>query len=86
MKFKKLISGLIGASLLAVSLTAPLNYEKCLNISYTANAVSISDLPSDYQYACDWIWQNRVEKEHSTENWNTIFDQIIAGKGTVNVI
>lgn len=86
MKFKKLISGLIGASLLAVSLTAPLNYEKCLNISYTANAVSISDLPSDYQYACDWIWQNRVEKEHSTENWNTIFDQIIAGKGTVNYV
>lgn len=84
MKLRKLASCLIGASLLTASLTVPFGNQ--VAVPYTANAVSISDFPSDYQYAADWIWQNRVEKEQSTARWNTIFDQIIAGKGTINYV
>ena len=83
MKLKKLISGIAVASLIAV--TSVPAYSS-LFVSCPASAVSISDLPSEYQYAADWIWQNRVEKEQSTARWNTIFDQIIAGKGTVNYV
>ncbi|MGN0677310.1 MAG: dockerin type I repeat-containing protein [Ruminococcus sp.] len=86
MKLKKLISGLIGVSLLAVSFTTPFNYENCLSIPYTANAVNISDLPSDYQYACDWIWENRIMGEKSVEAYDTILDQIVAGNGTLNYV
>ncbi len=83
MKLKKLISGIAVASLIAVTSVPAYN---SLFVSCPASAVSISDLPSEYQYAADWIWQNRVEKEKSTARWNTIFDQIIAGKGTVNYV
>lgn len=86
MKFKSIVSSLIGASIFAVSLTVPLNTEKRFVIPHYANAVSISEMPSEYQYAADWIWQNRIEKEQSTVRWNTIFDQIIAGKGTINYV
>ena len=39
--------------------------------------LTLADMPESYQYAADWIWQNRVEKEQSTARRNTIFDQII---------
>lgn len=52
----------------------------------TASAVSISDMPADFQYAADWIWTNRIEREQSTVRRNTIFDQIVAGKGTINYV
>ncbi|MBQ8927759.1 MAG: hypothetical protein IJ055_05755 [Oscillospiraceae bacterium] len=52
----------------------------------SASAVSLSDMPSEYQYAADWIWTNRIEREQSTVRRNTIFDQIVAGKGTINYV
>ena len=58
--------------------------------SFTAAAASISDMPSDYQYAADWIWNNRIVKENSlgssTGRYNNIFDMIVAGKGTINYV
>lgn len=48
--------------------------------------ITFADLPERYQYAADWIWENRVEKEQSTARWNTIFDQIVAGDGTLNYV
>lgn len=48
--------------------------------------ITINDMPSEYQYAADWIWQNRVVAEQSTVRRNTIFDQIIAGNGTLNYV
>ncbi len=55
-----------------------------------ASATTISDMPSRYQTAADWIWQNRVTREDSTgsraRRWNSLFDQIIDGKGTLNYV
>lgn len=52
----------------------------------TASAESISDMPTDFQFAADWIWSNRIDREQSTVRRNTIFDQIVAGKGTINYV
>lgn len=56
----------------------------------TASAATLSDMPSDYQYAADWIWNNRIMNEDSlgvkSKRWNSIFDQIVAGKGTINYV
>ena len=56
----------------------------------TACADSISDMPAKYQNAADWIWQNRVVRENSlgsqNRRWNSLFDQIIDGKGTLNYV
>ena len=55
-----------------------------------ACADSINDMPGKYQSAADWIWQNRVTKENSlgslSRRWNSLFDQIIDGKGTLNYV
>lgn len=48
--------------------------------------LTLADMPENYQYAADWIWQNRVEKEQSTARRNTIFDQIIAGNGELHYV
>ena len=52
----------------------------------TAEAASVSDLPTDYQSAADWIWNTRIVGEGSVVSHDTIYDQIIAGKGTLNYI
>lgn len=52
----------------------------------TAPELTMADFPSEYQYAADWIWDNRISAEKSTERRNTIFDQIVAGKGTINYV
>lgn len=58
-----------------------------LTTTTTVNeTLTIADLPADYQYAADWIWDNRINAEKSTERRNTIFDQIVAGKGTINYV
>ena len=83
MKNKKAISALLAAALCLTGISAqPFRQE----VSVTASAVSISDLPADFQYAADWIWTNRIEREQSTARRNTIFDQIVAGKGTINYV
>lgn len=48
--------------------------------------LTMADFPSDYTYAADWIWNNRIAVEKSTERRNTIFDQIDAGNGTINYV
>lgn len=52
----------------------------------TAPELTMADFPAEYQYAADWIWDNRITVEKSTERRNTIFDQIVAGKGTINYV
>ncbi|MDE7121148.1 MAG: hypothetical protein K2O42_03205, partial [Oscillospiraceae bacterium] len=57
------------------------------NISANAaDRITIADMPAEYQEACEWIWKNRIQAEQSMTAWNTIYDQIIAGKGTLNYI
>lgn len=48
--------------------------------------LTMADFPSDYTDAADWIWNNRIVAEKSTERRNTIFDQIDAGNGTINYV
>ena len=48
--------------------------------------LTMADFPSDYIDAADWIWNNRIAAEKSTERRNTIFDQIVAGEGTINYV
>ena len=50
------------------------------------SAVSIEEIPDEFIYASDWIWENRIIKEKLTEQYNTIFDQIISGNGVINYI
>lgn len=52
----------------------------------TVETFDLSDMPSDYTTAMEWIWTNRFEREGSTTRWNTIFDQIVAGDGTLNFV
>ncbi|MBR0484718.1 MAG: hypothetical protein IJJ69_08095 [Oscillospiraceae bacterium] len=48
--------------------------------------ITLADMPENYKAPMEWIWQNRFVREGSTVRQNTIFDQIIAGKGTLNFI
>lgn len=52
----------------------------------TAPELTMADFPAEYQYAADWIWDNRISVEKSTERRNLIFDQIVAGNGTINYV
>ncbi|MGN1403726.1 MAG: dockerin type I repeat-containing protein [Ruminococcus sp.] len=52
----------------------------------TVPELTMADFPAEYQYAADWIWDNRISAENSTVRRNTIFDQIVAGKGTINYV
>ena len=55
-------------------------------ITTTIEQIDLSDMPEEYKYALDWVWENRITAEKSTERWNTIFDQIDAGNGTLNYV
>ena len=52
--------------------------------------LTLADMPSDYTYAMEWIWNNRISAEDSTgtksQRYNGIFDQIIAGNGELNYV
>lgn len=80
----------LGAAALACTLLfTPFNSDHISieGTSVTASAAgSISDIPSDYLTACDWVWANRIEDEGWMTDWATIFDQIVAGNGTLQYI
>ena len=83
-KSKKVTAALLAGALCLTSYTAQsLTWQSSV---ISASAVTISDMPSEYQYAADWIWTNRIEREQSTVRRNTIFDKIVAGKGTINYV
>lgn len=48
--------------------------------------LTLADMPAEYKEAMEWVWTNRFVREGSTTRQNTIFDQIIAGKGTLNFV
>ncbi len=50
------------------------------------NTFSYEDIPQEYIEPLDWIWENRIVREQSTVRRNTIFDQIVDGKGTLNYV
>ena len=55
-------------------------------IRSTAYAADAAEVPSDVQTAYDWIWEHRIVPEATVKDRTTIFDQIIAGNGTLQYI
>ncbi len=51
-----------------------------------SNQITLNDIPLEYKESLEWIWNNRVVRERSTDRLNLIFDQIYAGKGTLNYV
>ena len=43
-------------------------------------------MPSNLKSSIEWVWNNRMVKEGSTNKRNIIFDQIFAGNGTLNYV
>jgi hypothetical protein len=86
---KKICAGLLSAVLGFTSLTGFQTLSGITTISnFSVSASSYSDIPSEYITACDWIWENRIYD--GVENWmmdyDTIYDQLIAGNGTINYV
>ena len=84
MKHNRLLTAVLSAAMCFSAVSFPQAYVPAEIIS--AEAEDINDMPADFQYAADWIWTNRIEREQSTVRRNTIFDQIVAGKGTINYV
>ena len=85
-KRNRMTATLLSAVLCLAPMAAELSGSVPVPAVMTASAASISDMPSEYQYAADWIWTNRIQAEQSTARRNTIFDQIVAGKGTIHYV
>lgn len=82
----RIAAALLAAAMCITPMAAQGRYDFSAPVTITASAESISDMPAEFQYAADWIWQNRIEREQSTVRRNTLFDQIVAGKGTINYV
>lgn len=94
-KSKKITAALLSAAMLFGSVLTVPDICKIGNNSdtltaYAADTLDMADFPSEYQYAADWIWNNRIMNEDSmginSKRWNGLFDQIVAGKGTINYV
>lgn len=91
-KIKKLMASLLSAAVITASVTAMPSDLSVKTTSdapvsaYAAENITINDMPADFVSAADWIWTNRIEREGSTTRRNTIFDMIVAGKGTINYV
>ena len=84
MKRIRLLAGVLSAAMCMSIMAVPRS--SGMPVKLSASAVTVSEFPEEYKYAADWIWTNRIEREKSTERRNTIFDQIEAGKGTINYV
>ncbi len=69
-----------------VDTTEVTSYETTVTSEPIKDDLTMADFPAEYQTAADWIWENRISVEKSTARWNTIFDQIAAGDGTLNYV
>lgn len=87
--YKKIVAGAVSALMLCSAFCLPQSSSHntlMKNEMLSASAQTINDMPSEYEYAASWIWENRIQREKSTERWNTLFDQLIAGKGSLNYV
>lgn len=54
-----------------------------------AAAIGYADIPGEYIAACEWVWNNRIydgENEDWMKDYATIYDQLIAGNGTIHYL
>ena len=90
--FKRMTAAALGAAVAGIAALSPLPVETVKLggndelTAYAEETIGFADFPQEYKSAADWIWTNRIEREQSTARRNTIFDQIIAGKGTINYV
>ncbi|MBR3630423.1 MAG: hypothetical protein IKN55_08140 [Oscillospiraceae bacterium] len=83
-KIKKAICGVLASAICSVIFTPLIPAT-----SFKAAADSSADIPSEYVSACDWVWDNRIyddEHEDWMKDYATIYDQLIAGNGTVQYL
>ncbi len=93
---RRLSAAAVGTALLAAALTAPFGLPIGTEAPITpvtasaADTITLADMPEEYEYAAQWIWENRITNEDSTgskaKRYNSIFDQIIDGEGTINYV
>ncbi|WP_339157767.1 dockerin [Paenibacillus sp. FSL W8-0186] len=87
---RKWILGFLSAALtlsLAGTVAALATPQRQTNaVSQTAIAASLSDMPEALRPSIEWVYNNRMLKENSVGRKNLIFDQIFAGKGTINYV
>ena len=86
---KKWLSAIVAAALSVCVLTAPIsvsNSEPTVAVLAASSGTTLADMPSTYQFAAEWILQNRIISEGSVKDWATIYDQIVAGNGTLKYV
>ena len=85
---KKLSAALLAGILTCTALTMPAAPTSSEN-TVSAATITYSDIPSEYITACDWVWNNRIyddENEDWMKDYATIYDQLIAGNGTIQYL
>ena len=85
MRLKHMTAAVLSAAMLLAP-AAMMPQPAADTFAVTAAAEDLSSMPQEYRTACDWIWANRIETEKSCEAWSTIYDQIVAGNGTLQYI
>lgn len=89
---KRVISGTMTLALTASLLiggniaTVIDNNESYEAMAATSSNLALADMPASLKDSVEWVWNNRIVKERSTERKNIIFDQIFAGNGTLNYV
>ncbi|MCZ8523566.1 MULTISPECIES: discoidin domain-containing protein [Paenibacillus] len=51
-----------------------------------ANSLSVADMPAELKSSIEWVWNNRMAPAGVKSFKNLIYDQIFAGKGTLNYV
>ncbi|MFK4301649.1 hypothetical protein ABH892_001751 [Paenibacillus sp. RC254] len=81
-------SAVIASSLLmgnATIMSAASSENGSVAVAATGDS-TLADMPAYLKSSVEWVWKNRMLTEGSTARNNTIFDQIHAGKGTLNYV
>ena len=86
---KKWLSAAAAAVLSVCALAAPISIPNTVTpvaVQAASSGTTLADIPSTYQSAAEWILQNRIISEGSVKDWATIYDQIVAGNGTLKYV
>ena len=86
---KKWLSAAAAAVLSVCALAAPISVPNTVTpvaVQAASSGTTLADMPSTYQSAAEWILQNRIISEGSVKDWATIYDQIVAGNGTLKYV
>lgn len=86
---KKWRSAAAAAVLSICALAAPISVPNTVTpvaVQAASSGTTLADMPSTYQSAAEWILQNRIISEGSVKDWATIYDQIVAGNGTLKYV